>query len=138
MTPFVTAAIAALAVAIPTLIIIAGVLMPLVRQYVDGHLNAADAAKLKSAVKGAYMIVSKIAEATPGFPLDDGLAKVLEIASRELELARGRPLTPQEIDRARLLALSMHADDGFQGQLGADNGAALRERVTQIVTKRAP
>lgn len=137
MSPTIIAALAALAAALPVLLTVIVVLAPLARRFIDANVAAKDADALKHIVKGAHAIVSEIARATPT-TLDDGLAQVLELVSKELQLARGRPITATEKERVRMIALSLHASAKVPGKIGKDDPGALREAVVHTVSKRVP
>ncbi len=126
--------LAAVIAALGTLCTLLVVLAPQLRKWLDLHVSEADVDKLKAALKGAYVIVSRIAEATPGFPLDDGIAKVLEIATREFEAARGRTPTEDEKTVMVHMALSMHADRGMDGSLAGKDG---KDDIAQVVANLA-
>lgn len=130
-------AIAVLSAVLALLLPVAAVLATLARKALNEHVSARDAALLVAVVKGAYVIVSKIAEATPNFPLDDGIAKVLEIVAKEFELVRGKPLSTAQKERAKVIALSLHSDKQKPGGLGLERGA-LPEIVASILNKRSP
>ncbi len=99
-------------------------LAPKIRKWMDGNVEADDVGAFKSALETAFAVVSAIAEATPGFPLDDGIAKFLEIASKDFEAARGRPPTALEAASIKTVALEMHADPNIHGVLGTASPAA--------------
>lgn len=138
MPPALLAAIAFLTAAVPTIILVAKIGSPFLRTWLDLHTSAADAEKLKTALANAYAIVAKVADATPGFALDDGLATALGIVAKELEAVKGRPMTAAEKDKARIALLSMHANDAVDGHLGADGDGHLHAVMTHVAERVAP
>lgn len=110
-------------------------LAPQLRSWLDNNVSEKDVTALKNALKGAYAVVSAIAEATPGFPLDDGLAKVLELASTEFEAARGRPPTSDETQHMAHVALTLHADTDVPGSLAGKGGANDVAKAAANLTK---
>jgi hypothetical protein len=138
VSPSLIAAAAAIAAVIPTVLVVLVVVMPTVRAFLNSKLSAHDAEALKAAVKGAYMIVSQVAALTPNMPLDDGVAKMLEIVDTEFKLLKGRPLTPAERSRAGLIGLSMSADERLPGSLGAQTQTSVQRALAQALLTGKP
>lgn len=124
MPPWILAAIAALSAAIPTLIALLVLVAPTMRRWLAANVDKATRERLFLATRGAFFIVADIASKTPGFLLDDGIAKVLEIVSSEIKATLGRDPSAEELRAARHIAVTMSADPNMPGNLGTGSPIA--------------
>jgi hypothetical protein len=119
-----TLALAAFLAAVPTVLVVIGLAGPFIRKFLDENVRANDVALLKGAVKGAHAVIASFAARTP-IPYDDALAQILDRAAREIEAAKGRPLTGAEKTRAVMLAESLLHDPNTAGRVVVDGGRTV-------------
>lgn len=109
MSPLLIALLAGATAAIPVIIALVGLLLPLGRKWVDEHVASKDVEALRAATKGAYLLVSSVSSKTSN-TIDDALADILKLVADEFQKARGKDATPAQLEHAARIALSMHTD----------------------------
>jgi hypothetical protein len=95
----------AIGIATTALLTILSAGAPLIRQVLKAQLAKAELERLRCALKGAAVVVSAIVKSTPT-PVDDALARVLDLAEQEV----GRALIEKYGDQARAYVAALHAD----------------------------
>lgn len=104
--PTLTALIIFASVAIPILAAATTAVAPHVRRLLVVKLEEQELRRLHAALKGASSVVSAVAKVTDGFTLDDGIARVLELATAEV----GKAVIEKHRKTAIAMIAAIHTD----------------------------